>query len=410
MGLADDVAKGREVGARALDALRGRRTSRRLLRGHPAVPDGTVTAVVYFPDLPENLYQVDQWYEPMRRLAEHHPVVVVSRQWAATARLLEGCPVPVVPCVTIEDVERFLDRHPVRIVFYVNQNQSNFPAMRFADPAHVFICHGESDKDYMSSNQLKAYDYVFIAGQAARERIRRKLISFDESHLVEVGRPQVDVHPAGPALPRDDRVVVLYAPTTEGDVPSMRYSSVASHGVALIRSLLAAGTYRIVYRPHPRLGLTVPAYRRAHEEVLRLLRDANATDARAHHLADTTGPFGWQVDAADVCVTDISAVAYDWLATGKPLLVTRPAEPRARLPESGLVRELPLLDAADAGRAPEIVDAAARHPDDVHAALVRHYFGDTTPGASMQRFLDACSTIVEQRDAALVARGPVAGT
>jgi hypothetical protein len=28
----------------------------------------------------------------------------------------------------------------------------------------------------------------------------------------------------------------------------------------------------------------------------------------------------------------------------------------------------------------------------------------------MQRFLDACSTIVEERDAALVARGSVAGT
>ena len=107
---------------------------------------------------------------------------------------------------------------------------------------------------------------------------------------------------------------------------------------------------------------------------------------------------------------DISAVAYDWLATGKPLLVTRPAEPRAQLPESGLVRELPLLDAADAGRAPEILDAAVRHLDDAHAALVRRYFGDTTPGASMQRFLDACSTIVEERDAALVARGSVAGT
>ena len=58
------------------------------------------------------------------------------------------------------------------MVFYVNQNQQNFPAMRFADPAHVFICHGESDKDYMSSNQLKAYDRVFVAGTAARERIR----------------------------------------------------------------------------------------------------------------------------------------------------------------------------------------------------------------------------------------------
>jgi len=262
MGLAADVAKGREVGERAVAALRGRRAARRLLVARPPVADGTVTAVVYFPDLPENLYQVDQWYEPMRRLAEQHPVVVVSRQWAATARLLEDCPIPVVPCVTIEDVERFLDRHPVRVVFYVNQSQSNFPAMRFAVPAHVFICHGESDKDYMSSNQLKAYDRVFIAGQAARERIRRKLIDFDESRLVEVGRPQVDVHTSGPALPQDGRSVVLYAPTTEGDVPSMRYSSVATHGVPLVRSLLSAGDVRLIYRPHPRLGRTVPAYRR----------------------------------------------------------------------------------------------------------------------------------------------------
>ena len=409
MGLAADLAKGRAIGARAVASLRGRREARRLLATRPAVPDGTVTALVYFPDLPVNLYQVNQWYEPMRRLAELHPVVVVSRKWAATARLLEECPVPVVHCDSIEDVERFIDRHPVRVVFYVNQNQQNFPAMRFAAPAHVFICHGESDKDYMSSNQLKAYDRVFIAGQAARERIRRKLIGFDETHLVEVGRPQVDVHAAGPALPRDGRRVVLYAPTTEGDVPSMRYSSVATHGVPLVRSLLSAGDVRLIYRPHPRLGSTVPAYRAAHEDVLRLIREANAADAGAQHLADLTSPFGWQIDAADACITDISAVAYDWLATAKPLVVTRPAEPRAELPESGLVRELALLDAADAGRAPEILDAAVRHPDASHAALVARYFGDTTPGASMERFLAACSRVVEEREAALLVRGDVAG-
>ena len=237
------------------------------------------------------------------------------------------------------------------MIFYVNQNQQNFPAMRFATPAHVFVCHGESDKDYMSSNQLKAYDHVFIAGQAARDRIMRKLIGFDESSLVEVGRPQVDVHSTGPALPRDGRTVVLYAPTTEGDVPSMRYSSVATHGVPLVRSLLARPRHPAGLPARTRCwGCAVPAYRTAHEEVLRLIREANAADAGARHLADTTGPFGWQVDAADVCVTDISAVAYDWLATGKPLVVTRPAEPRAELPESGLVRELTLLDAADAGR------------------------------------------------------------
>ena len=65
MGLADDAAKARRIGHRAVASLRGRRTARRLMVARPPVPDGTVTAVVYFPDLPENLYQVDQWYEPM---------------------------------------------------------------------------------------------------------------------------------------------------------------------------------------------------------------------------------------------------------------------------------------------------------------------------------------------------------
>jgi len=35
---------------------------------------------------------------------------------------------------------------------------------------------------------------------------------------------------------------------------------------------------------------------------------------------------------------------------------------------------------------------------------VRRYFGDTTPGASMDRFLQAASTVVRERDAALVER------
>jgi hypothetical protein len=412
MELVDDVRKARKVGDRAVATVRGRRAARAVLDRRGPVPEGTVEAVVYFPDLPENLYQVDQWYEPMRRLAERHPVAVVARRWATTARLLGECPVPVHHAGTIEDVERFLDRQRVRVMFYVNQNQQNFPAMRFADPAHVFICHGESDKDYMSSNQLKAYDLVFIAGTAARERIRAKLIGFDESHLVEVGRPQVDVHSPGPKLPDDGRTVVLYAPTTEGDVPSMRYCSAVGHGIPLVRSLLSTGRHRVIYRPHPRMGLTVPAYREAHREILGLLRDANAADRTARHLADTQGPFGWQVDAADVCVTDISAVAYDWLATRKPLVVTRPAEPRAEVPRTGLVRELELLDAADAHRAADIVDAAVAHPDESHAALVRRYFGDTTPGASMTRFLDACAALVAEREAALderAARADVAG-
>jgi CDP-glycerol glycerophosphotransferase (TagB/SpsB family) len=336
-------------------------------------------------------------------------VTLLSRNWEATRELLARSPVPVHHAPTIDEVEVFMRRQRVRAVLYVNQNQANFAAMRFADPAHVFICHGESDKDYMSSNQLKAYDRVFVAGTAARERILRKLIDFDESSLVEVGRPQVDVDFPGPVMPSDGRTVVLFAPTWEGDRASMRYSSVESHGPALARSLVATGRHRVIYRPHPRTGIVLREAAAAHAEVVKVLRAANAADPTAGHVVDVEGGFGWQLAASDVAIMDISAVAYDWLATAKPLLVTRPAEPRAELPESGLVREMSLFDAADAGRAAEVVDAAVRHPDDAHAALVLRYFGDTTPGASMERFLAAVSTVVAEREAALLARGSVAG-
>ena len=410
MGVADDVAKVRGILTRGVRALSARRVVRARLARRPPVPDGTVEIAVYFTDGPENLYQVDQWFEPLRRLHERHHVTLVSRNWEATRALLDGCPVPVHHAPNIDALEAFLASQPVRAVLYVNQNQANFAAMRFADPAHVFICHGESDKDYMSSNQLKAYDRVFIAGTASRERIMRKLIDFDEPRLVEVGRPQVDVDFPGPSLPPDDRTVVLFAPTWEGDRASMRYSSVISHGPEMVRALVATGRHRVIYRPHPRTGISLRAAGAANAHVVKVLRDANAADPAAGHVVDLEGGFGWQLAAADVAVMDISAVAYDWLATGKPLLVTRPAEPLARLPESGLVRELSLFDAADAARAPDIIDAAVRHPEEAHAALVTRYFGDTSPGASMERFLVACSQVVEERAAALAARGVVAGT
>lgn len=406
MALTDDLLKVRALLGKGLRLVRARRDVRAVLAGRAPVADGTVEVAVYFTDGPENLYQLDQWYEPLRLLHERHHVTVLSRNWESTLTLLAECPVPVHHAPDIDDVEAFLGRHPVRAVLYVNQNQMNFSAIRFADPAHVFICHGESDKDYMSSNQLKAYDHVFIAGQAARERIMRKIVGFDEFRLVDVGRPQVDVTYPGPPMPDDDRTVVLFAPTWEGDRASMRYSSVASHGPALVRSLVSTGRHRVVYRPHPRTGIVLREAKAAHEEVIRILRAANRTDPTAGHVVDTAGGFGWQLAAADVAVMDVSAVAYDWLATAKPLLLTRPAEPRAVVPDVGLTTELALFPAADADRGAEVVDAAVAHPSGAHAALVEHYFGDTTPGASMDRFLAGCDAVIAARVEALALRTP----
>ena len=403
MPLTDDVRKAIDFGRRTVGYLRARRSVGRLLAGRAPITPGTVEALVYFSDPVVNAYQITQWFEPLRLLGERHPVAVVCRDWETADHLLRESPIPVHHALTIADVENFLTTHPVRIIFYVNQNQANFSAFRFADPAHVFICHGESDKDYMSSNQLKAYDWTFIAGQAARERIARKLIDFDLDRLIEIGRPQVDVTYAGPDLPRDDRTVVLYAPTWEGDRPTMTYGSTASHGPAMARALVATGRHRVIYRPHPRTGVTLRSAGEGDAEVRRILTAANAADPRAGHVVDTGPNFGWQIGAADLCIADISAVTYDWLATGKPMVVTRPADPKAEVETTGLVAALDLLPAESAPDIVRVLDALTE-PDQAHRDLVTRYFGDTTPGASMQRWLDACGQVIAERTAALEQR------
>ena len=111
---------------------------------------------------------------------------------------------PVVYCRKVTDLEAFVGRHDVRIVFYVNQNMKNFQMFRYGRMWHVFINHGESDKMYMTTNQFKAYDFALVAGQAAADRLSKKLWAYDVDHkTIPIGRPQAD-HFAG-AVPYPPR-------------------------------------------------------------------------------------------------------------------------------------------------------------------------------------------------------------
>lgn len=361
--------------------------------------DDTFEAAIYYADPPVNLYQLRQWYEPMRRLAQQHPVAIITREVESAAALAGESPLPVVHLQTVSEIEQWVDAQRLGTVFYVNQNTVNFQMMRFHEPAHIFISHGESDKVYMASNQLKAYDFTFVAGDAATERIMQRLIDFDVDRLIPIGRPQADVEYDGPSLPDDGRTVVLYAPTWEGDRPSMMYSSVASHGPAMLSALLGSPKYRVLYRPHPRTGAFAPAYFGYNEALVQLIDEANTADPSAHHRVDTSNQFGWQLAAADVCVCDISAVAFDWLATGKPLLLTEPASEEADVDNNGLVGSVPHVSASEAGRIDAVLDEqlSSATQRDEYAHVVRRYFGDTAPGASMKRFLDAARRIITDR-------------
>ena len=378
----------------AKDIMWSRRAQRELLKklaDRPPLEPHRFRVGVYFADGRVNLYQLRQWYRPLAELAKRHPVLILSRASGSALELLDESPLPVAYVRRVVDLEQVIQEQDLHVVFYVNQNAKNFQMMRYGRRWHVFINHGESDKMYMTTNQFKAYDYALIAGDAARARLEKVLWDYDfDKRAIPIGRPQADHYLDGSPLPYtpDDREVVLYAPTWEGDRGAAAYGSIASHGVALVRGLLATGRHRVIYRPHPRSGVVDHAYGAANREIIAAIAAANAADPSAQHVYDDGPSLGWQLAAADVAIVDISAMVYDRLAAGKPLLITRPANPEAEIDTGGYLQACEWLDASDAAAMVARVDEVA-HDAAALARLgvwVERYFGDTTPGVTTARF------------------------
>jgi hypothetical protein len=375
---------------------------RHAMAARPPHPTNHYRVAVYFADGAVNMYQMRQWYRPLAELAKVWPVVVLSRSSTGARALLAEDSTPVAFVPTVRDLEAFIARQDIRVVLYVNQNTRNFQMFRYGRRWHVFINHGESDKMYMTTNQYKAYDYAFIAGDAARERLSRVLWDYDLEHrAISIGRPQADHYSGALPYTPDERTVVLYAPTWEGDRPSAHYGSIVSHGEALVSALLATGEHRVIYRPHPRSGVVNSEYGAANRRIISAIAAANAADPGAHHIFDDDPQLGWQLSSADVAIVDISAMVYDRLAADKPLMITRPVDPAAAIDSHGYLSACEWLDAA---AAPSIVAETRRVLSDVDAVArleewVRHYFGDTSPGAATARFHAAIGDLMDRWEA-----------
>jgi hypothetical protein len=357
---------------------------------------------VFFPEPPRNAYQVEQWLQPLAALDTRHGVMLLTQDSRTTARLRAVTTLPVLAVGRTATLEGLVRRGRLALALYVSHHPRNFQCLRFGELAHVYLGHGESDKAVSASNQLKAYDRVFVAGQAAVDRALGELMWLDEDRFVQVGRPQLGPEPPRPR-PLGARSTVLYAPTWDGAQASMAYCSVATHGEALVRSLVAAGL-RVVYRPHPRTGANRPEVRDADASLRAVFREPEMRAAGSAVVS--AAPLAEAFAEADALVTDISSLAVEWLPTGRPLVVTEPAEGDAVIAPSPLLEVVPRLAADTAAGAGPLV--AGRLRDDVEAGararLLRHYLA-ATGDAALQRFLDACDIVLAQRDAARAAVG-----
>ncbi|WP_211344780.1 hypothetical protein [Klugiella xanthotipulae] len=401
MNLAKDVRRAANLVRKALRRRRDRADTLALLSERGELPSGRFRIAVYFADDRVNAYQLRQWYAPLALVSRKWPVLVIARTAGGARVVMEETDLEVAYAPKIVDIERVVAEQSIQLVFYVNQNTRNFQMMRYGQMWHVFINHGESDKMYMSTNQFKTYDYSLIAGEAARSRLGKALWNFDlDAKTIQIGRPQTDHFIGAVPYPKDDRITVLYAPTWEGDRPAAAYGSIVSHGVPLVRALLASPRHRVVYRPHPRSGAVDPGYGEANQQIIRMIAEENKATPSAHHFFDNGRELGWQILDADVAISDVSAMVYDRLAVGRPLFVTRPVSQEADVDISGYLSQCEWLEASEATDILCRVDVLLTDEvaQDRLATWSHHHFGDTTPGAPTARFHAAIERMLSDWD------------
>ena len=378
---------GARLRARAITLLR---QSRFFPRGMPDKRTDTARlgvpfaqeVLLFFPSSADSLYQLRPWLPALAALDAVHPVVAVFRDSRTAAAVRAESSLDCVTLARYGQLDEILGRSQVKLALYVNHDPINFECLRFTSLAHVYLGHGDSDKGVSVSNQVKAYDYCFLAGAAARERTAANVMLYDaDARSVLIGQPQLDRAPVR-GRPDPTRRTVLYAPTWEGSQPSVGYGSLPSHGRAIVEAL--AGEYRLIYRPHPLTGVIDARHGEADRELRPLVDRVDTAIGLEQSFAD-----------ADLLITDVSAVTLNWLPSGKPVLVTRPGVP---VPASALMRALPLLEPDD-----DIAAAVDLHLREDPLAeqrreLVGHYLGDTSPGAATAHFIAACEQVMATRD------------
>ncbi|WP_434975526.1 hypothetical protein [Streptomyces mesophilus] len=229
------------------------------------------TVGMYFSGGSSSAYQANMWLEPLAAL-EGRPLIVLRERFMM--QKIGATDIPIVCLPKVADLMR-LEHSTLKVLIHPANSGKTSQILRIPTIKHAFVNHGESDKLSSCNPYAKAYDEVWVAGPAARERYALADVGVDDRDVVEIGRPQLDaIKPyAGP--PAGTHTTVLYAPTWEGWDGNPGNTSVVLAGENIVRALLADPGVRLLYKPHPLTGSVDPRARKANERIQALIREAN---------------------------------------------------------------------------------------------------------------------------------------
>lgn len=336
----------------------------------------------------QSRYIVNQWLPPLEGVAPDGLLLV--REASQLAQL--G---PSRHAVVYAPSQNGLDaivRTGPRAAFYLAYGERNVHLLRHPRLTHVLLAHGDSDKNSSANNTARAFSEIWVAGPAAIDRFRAAGVDLAGTTPVVIGRPQVAGLPTGRTA--HSPAVVLYAPTFEGYAERNDYSSLASMGPELVRRLVGVPDVQVWFRPHPASGTQRGAMLEAIRDIEETLRHAPGG-----HVVTADRGLGLEdcLAEADVLVTDISAVASDYLFTERPIIVCNPTG----LPPDAFVAAHP-SQASSYLLAPDLADldgilARALGDDplrDARIAMKRHVLGDP-PGGPQAAFAANVARVCE---------------
>jgi hypothetical protein len=300
-----------------------RRRGRGRLRGElrRAVAAYAPRFVIYTGRRNDASYQLDMWVPILERLQVPYLVVVRYPEALESTQAITKAPIVVLP--TGSDLDAIMVPG-LSVAFYVNGIAENSTLVNYRDLTHIYLGHGDSDKELSVHPMHSMFDRVFVAGQAAIDRYRHAGVKIATSKFVIVGRPQTAglrraVQPIGTIRPP----TVLYAPTWRGYNAQTTLSSLPV-GPVIVRALLHRGAV-VSFRPHPFswLGTRERSEISAIDELLRRDREDSGRPHRtaADHRQSSVAE---EIDVSDALITDVGSVLIDYFVTGKPYAVVLP--------------------------------------------------------------------------------------
>ncbi|MEV0599780.1 hypothetical protein AB0I82_10850 [Streptomyces sp. NPDC050315] len=243
------------------------------------------TVGMYFSGGTTSAYQANMWLSTLAEL-DGKPIIVLRERFMV--QKIDATDIPIVCIPKVANLMR-LEHSALKVLLHPANSGKTSQILRIPSIKHAFINHGESDKLSSCNPYAKAYDEVWVAGPAARDRYQLADIGVEDKDVVEVGRPQLSPIKAYEGAPKGEYTTVLYAPTWEGWDGNPGNTSVILAGENIVRELLADPKVRLLYKPHPMTGSVDPEAGAANARIKAMIQEAIAQRA-AEREGQGVGP------------------------------------------------------------------------------------------------------------------------